>query len=396
VAEPRELSDDPPVLVCCTGWTAVSPHLGRLEAAPLGPGEAGARALRLAAEGDGTALVFRGHVQLRSGSRLYVRARHVVDLDKARRLSPLNRRDFARIVDEVHRQLLRGARRAEREAMTRAAAKLKRRWNDLGPRATARQIEEVAQVVLGIARSPALARVVEGPLVSRALRVAADSRRAARKESVKPLLDVADRAAVARIGRDQTFWVMNEYGRRARAWARDAAPIIRDGLAQGLDARTIATDLQAALGRRVSGRSEAYFRTVANVAMTRGRSYGQLTGFRDGAVLEYQWSAVMDEVTCPVCAFLDGQIFSTSDAIARMARVEAAPSPDAAAAMDSFYSVRGDRIVVRSSGTEVARFRRDDDGAPTGFRALTPIRGTEGVTMPPAHEGCRCTLLPVL
>jgi SPP1 gp7 family putative phage head morphogenesis protein len=154
--------------------------------------------------------------------------------------------------------------------------------------------------------------------------------------------------------------------------------------------------LYDALGRRVSGRTEAYFRMVGNVAMTKARSYGQVSGFRDGGITTYEWSATMDEATCPICAFLDGQKFPVQEAVDRFARSDAAPDPDAAVADMQFYRVKGDLISVRGSNTPVARFTQERGELPTNFQTVTPVQGTEGMQVPPAHEGCRCTLLAVL
>jgi SPP1 gp7 family putative phage head morphogenesis protein len=393
ILEPRSLDEDPAEFVACTGWTAIAPSIGRLEAASC-PEEAAARAVRLAAAGDGTSLIFKGKVQLRSGSWLYVRPQSIVQLGKAR--SPLNRRDFARIVDGVHRSLLRTARSSERKALERAARMLKREWIRLSPAASEERIAEVSRAIMGLARSSNMTAALTGRLADRAVKVAAESRKAARRSGVRALLNVQDTAAVRRIGRDNAFWVSNEYGRRAAAWAKDASPIIRAGLSSGLDSQTIGRELYEALSHRVRGRTEAYFRTVANVAMTRARSYGQVSGFRDGGIGAYEWSATMDEATCAVCVYMNGQIFSTYDTMGRFDRAATARTPEEAIAEQRFYGVRGDTIYVRGPDTPVARFSRDENGVPGNYQTITRTRSTDGVTAPPAHEGCRCTLMPVL
>jgi len=394
VPEPKSLEDDPPVLVECESWTAASPSLGRVETSLLGPAGAAFKAVKLAAEGDGTALVFRGKIKRRSGEWLYVRPQSVVRLDKAP--NPMNRREFARMVDRIHRQLMKGATAAEGRALRKLRKVLNADWVTFSAAVTEAEIAAVSVTIAAIARNRGLTVAVTGPLTEQGLKVAAAARGSARRAAVKPFLDLPDQAAVSRIGKDQLFWIQNDYHKRAARWATDANKIIKAGIADGLDSKSVGIQLYDALGKRVSGRSEAYYRMVANVAMTKARSYGQVSGFRDGGFQEYEWTAAMDEATCPICVFLNGQKFPVSEAVDRFARADAAPDADAALADMQFYRVRGDVISVRGSDTPVARFTQERGELPTNFQTITPAQSTEGMQVPPAHEGCRCTLLPVL
>jgi hypothetical protein len=98
---------------------------------------------------------------------------------------------------------------------------------------------------------------------------------------------------------------------------------------------------------------------VAGEFMGRGRSLAQLSAYAEAAITQYRIVAVLDEVTTPICRFLDGKVFSVSRGLALFNEVEAQP----------------DRI------TELNPWIRDTRDQASGRRALTVDRGGERVAI---------------
>jgi len=387
---PAIMAGDPPVLAAERAWAAMSPALGVLERAGSRM-EADARAIRLAAHGDGVALVMKGALHLRSGAWLWPAEIERVELDKA--ANPLKRTDLVMLVDKLHRQLAGGARAAERQALADAAKFLRADWPKMPVAQADRLIARVRGVLAAIPKRSALSTVLRERVPEFAVRVA-ESTRGAMKLPIQSSLAASDRNVVRRIMRTNTVFVTDEYGKRADRWASEARRIIARGTDRGLGRDVVARDLQEALGNRVTGRTDHYFWSVAAAATSRARSFGQTTGYVDAGFGAYQWSTTGDEQVCPVCRALDGSVFSVQRAVEQFARADDTEDSEAAVNVDPWYAVQ--------DGVLYERHRAQGGGGVRGPRMASVNDGSAvfgddmGTTpMPPAHAGCRCTTIPV-
>lgn len=397
VREPsaRTLAADPPTSVSCEGWVAVSVSLGTVQRCGS-RGEAMARATKLAAMGDGRAHLFKGSMRLSSGAWLFVRPEEVVETRKA--MNPLRRREFSRIIENLRQRLVDAAAGQEDKVLEEAGRNLNVDFSRMSRAEINALVDGVGQQIQAIGTSPTFTATVTSMLESEAVTVGRRSRLVV--DGAEPRFNVQDTRAVRRVGSDAASFVTDNYGKRKERWSTLSRRIIERDLGKGLGEDEIAGNLQRALRGRLQGRSQNYYRVVANAAVGRARSFGQLTSMRDAGIQAYEWSAAMDERTCPICAFLNGKVFPVNDALTRFQRAEQAPTPEAAVNEHPWYRVVGDDIFVAPRGqgpTEhVATVQERPNLPSSGGKFLTQrdVLAAGGTTNPPAHGLCRCTLIP--
>ncbi len=93
--------------------------------------------------------------------------------------------------------------------------------------------------------------------------------------------------------------------------------VLTDGLVQGKHSREVAKDLVREVGL---GRYRA--RLVAQTELTRAHAHGQLDSFKaqgmDRVGVQAEFATARDNVVCPACAALEGQVFDVADAYAEI------------------------------------------------------------------------------
>lgn len=172
---------------------------------------------------------------------------------------------------------------------------------------------------------------------------------------------------------------------------RDGAEIVRKRLHRFIDEATGRTDDQYELFRKAemtidefaqrinevaNGTATAIVDIAANVSTSRLASYGFLAQAQEDGLTRYQISAVLDERTCPVCAYMHGKVMDVSAAFDQtqealstsdpeeLRRIAPWPKQDAASLRD-LYDMTADELQDEGYGT------------------------------PPFHPRCRCILVPV-
>ncbi len=394
------LSIDPPTLVACDAVAAFCPLTHRLQRCKSME-EAQARATILAAEGDGTAHVLKGALLLESGTWYFPLRKHHVEVTKA--LDPLNRKDRAKIADTLARSLRGPSRTSEAKMLSDAVDTLDIDWTN------ASDVERdavIAEIEAAAATIPDAARVRAGVRRSETLSVglARNSRRSGAL-NIRSSLSATDRAMARRIASDNLFFMKGDYGRRAASWKeREALRIIASGASRGLDDRAIAADLHKKLRKRITNRTEHYYRILANATVVRSSSLGQLSGMRDAGIELMEWSAVMDEATCNVCAFLHGKTFPVSTGLGQFERAQATPDPESGlfGEMPWYREFEGNIHVGASTrggplGPIVANVLESGVGVANFVGNIVQVAdpATAGGTLtPPAHGMCRCLTLP--
>lgn len=398
------LALDPPVQHACDVVAAFSPRDRRLERCHS-IGEATARATIMAAKGDGEAIVLRGAIQLQSGRWYWPLVKARVETIKA--LDPLDRKDRALIAKQIQVSLGKAGTVSEDVMLRNAIATLNVSWTELSEEAIDVVFEEVQAAAIGIGRTRPMNAAVDR--MEPVLVTVGNGSRRAQTLNVSATMNAPDTRAVRRFAQDQSFYMSNDYGRRSTQWQeRDAIKIIESGLRQGQSDLQIGASLHQKLRGRIRGRSEHYFRIVANSAVVRSSSFGQMTSYTDAGIDRYEWVAVMDGPTCAVCRFLHGQIFTVQRAREQFDAFDKAAltNPEAAVheEMPWYRIVNKDAIHVGPSvrggpvGDLVARITSNATGTQGqrgAFQPVLPPQTAGGTTVPPAHGLCRCLSVPV-
>ena len=397
----ESLSLDPPALVNCDIFAAFSPRRREmLRCSSLREAETAAKVLCSKSGGDG--LVLHGGMRLCSGLWYFPVVSERVNTAKA--LDPLDRRDRAVIADRLSKALTKAGRGGEAAMLREALGTLDVEWGELSDAQTDAIFAEVRAAARGIGQTPAMNQAVKR-IEPVTVKVAADSRKT-RTLEVSGRMGEQDRRLARRIAQDQSVFITDDYGRRASAWVeRDARKIIASGARRGIDDKAIAKQLHGKLGDRITGRTEHYFRVLANSAVVRSSSFGQLTGYRDSGIERYEWNAVMDGPTCAVCRFLHGQVFTVNRAFEQFNAQQAASDPQAGIAEMPWFRQVGNAIHVGPSqrggelGPLVATVLESAVGQENRrgtFDESTPPQTAGSTTVPPAHGLCRCITLPAL
>jgi len=389
---PDTLALDPPVIVACNAhaaWDSTTRTLKRCASET----QAQQRAAEMSARSGKPAEVLRGAMQLRSGAWFWPAS--VLRVQSHKALNPLHPADRTKIAEALAKILMRAGTRAEKAMLTKSISALDLKWDKMTESQFVKMAIQVNLLAQGIPKAASMRAAFKAaePIL---LRTARGSTRSNKLVNAAPSLALKDVQAVKNISKDMPFWFTNEYGRRAQAWEKDARGIIARGVAQGLDQHTVGKDLHGALKGKISGRSEAYYRTVASVAMTRASSIGQLSGYEQADITYYVWTTVLDERTCNICLLMDGQVVDVVVARDQVARMERAASPDAMIAVAPFYTdVDGD-IHVRGPGGTLGPLmgRVQGEGRDKVVSVEKPLADAAGTTMPPAHELCRCYTIP--
>jgi SPP1 gp7 family putative phage head morphogenesis protein len=412
VDDPKQLLQlDPPVLTACNALAAVAPRHGVL--VRLDNRSAVERAALVLSRDTGDPVaIFRGAIQTRSGGWLWPSQVDVVDVHKAEDDDPTTRDGFVGTVEELLDELMAMADEAEAVAFGAASGELSFDY----AQATADEVEgsiaRAAAIIAALPVGTAFAAAASTALARITQRVAEVS-----ALSVPGLIGfglTADQTELARrLGSDAMVFVTDEFRRRAGRMSADARGIIANGVSRGLGRQDIGRNLNQALGHRLSGRDEWYFRVVASSAVSRSRSFGQMVGYRGAGIDYYMWYALMDERTCEICRFLHGQQFPVASPLQAFNRAFRNPDPEAAVNEFPWYRVvggervegglrRGGDIHVQPRGqplgTLVASVRESGVGqrdVAGTHRVHTSPGAAGGTTVPPAHGMCRCTTIPV-
>jgi SPP1 gp7 family putative phage head morphogenesis protein len=395
------LALDPPRLHDCHAVALFSPSLNLLVRCRTQDELDRRVSCILKRDGNGV-IVLKGAIQLTSGAWYWPFATQRVLVSKA--LDPLKSVDRAKIANKLQASLIDAGRGAEATYLDEALDMLDVNWGSMSPE----QIDAI------VAETRLAASMIADNVGVKAATTSAGATLISTGELSRraPVLGITesfarpDRIAVRRIASQMPFFISGDYARRAGAWEeRDARAIIARGLRRGFDEREISKALHAALSTRVTNRSEAYYRMLANVSVGRASSFGQLTGYRDADIRVFEWEAVMDGATCNICRFLHGTRFNVQDALDQFARAHAAKDPERGIMEEQpWFREVGDRIHVAPMerggklGALVATVLRSavgrEDQRGSFKAAMTP--GKSGATQtPPAHGLCRCITVPV-
>jgi len=396
------LAFDPPTLHDCCAVAIYYPQQRRLIRCK-NLQEAELRAEIGAYKSQGTVITLHGAMRLRSGLWYWPFVTKRVKV--AKKLDPLKPADRAVIAAKLQSNLLKAARGEEAAYLDEALDSLAINWSNLSEAQIDAVVAETRAAAASIGAGSGMTAATTKAGVT-LLETGAASRRASVLHIATDLAR-PDRAAIKRIAGNMPFFIKGDYGRRANSWAeRDARAIIARGLRRGFDDRLIGKDLHGALAQRITNRSEAYFRMLANVTLGRASSYGQLTGYRDAGIEFLEWEAVLDGATCNICRFLHGTKIPVDGALAQFDAAEQPSDPEKGLMEEqAWFREQGGAIYVAPKerggplGTKIADVIRSAVGQEDqrgSFKTVKDFLSTNATQTPPAHGLCRCITVPVV
>lgn len=226
------------------------------------------------------------------------------------------------------------------------------------------------------------------------------------RDAYLPRLGVALRreeaTAIAQVGSQAGWFLRDRTGAIADRLTQRGREIVAAGLRDGLGRAAIGAELRAQLPGLADQWGRNYATTVAANAVSRARSWAEITAYREAGITVFEAQAVLDERTTIVCRFIDGQIVDVQGAYGLMEsamRVERPEDIYRASPFMRTVRTRGGREIRTTTGTRIAEVVRsgvghaDDRGQ---FRALVMGRGLvhAHIGMPPYHHACRTYTVP--
>ncbi|MGW8177936.1 MAG: hypothetical protein ACWGQW_03965 [bacterium] len=207
--------------------------------------------------------------------------------------------------------------------------------------------------------------------------------------SVGVSFDLADQEAIAMLQERNVFWIGSHYDENvAGAIASTTSETLGEvGATRRVAALLMAERVREQLGRVVTpggfhGTSVQYFEGLTANSMTVARVFGQMRSFDDIGITRYTIVNPQDSRTCKVCSTMDGKVFTVQQGAAQMAAEQAATSPDQIKAIHPWLSTSQLAAITTTPGRV---------SGPAG-RAESRALSAAGVSLPPFHFRCRCTV----
>lgn len=194
---------------------------------------------------------------------------------------------------------------------------------------------------------------------------------------LKPSFDLHDEQAVLQLQDDQLIWIGSHYGKNVRDVLRD---VVTPAIVEGLGRVEAGKRVQEAVASKLKGvkvpsgyrgTQAKYFEGLAANITTNARVRGQIRSFVDLGVTHYTIVNPMDERTTEICRYMNGKVFSVSDAVTQIEAVAGATDPDALKDAQPWVSA-----------TEAKRIGEKGTGA----------LAAAGLSLPPYHFRCRSTV----
>lgn len=196
--------------------------------------------------------------------------------------------------------------------------------------------------------------------------------------ATKPSFDLFDEQAVLQLQDDQMLWIGIHYDSNVRKTVREA---VKPGLIQGLGRVEAGKRVAEAVGKNLrkvtvpggfNGSDAKYFEGLAANTATNGRVRGQVRSFVDIGVTRLEIVNPMDKRTSPICAFMNGRIFTIPEAASQIERSSGATTPEQ----------------VKESHPWLSKPKAAGIAKKGGDRALARA----GLSLPPYHFRCRSTV----
>jgi SPP1 gp7 family putative phage head morphogenesis protein len=222
--------------------------------------------------------------------------------------------------------------------------------------------------------------------------------------SLSTSLAQPDIRSVNRIAQQNGWFLRDEWGRRADGLTTRGRAIVQQGLVRGLGKQEIGRQLQRELPGLATQYGRRYAATAASVAVSRARSYTEVSSYAEVGIEYLEVQAVLDERTTEICRALDGTIIEVQMAQAQIDAAANVARPEDIYRQSPFMRVAtdgktGDRNIVTNNGAKIARVvqsgvgRVDDRGRHEFYRAGRQL-GAANIGPPPYHHLCRSWTVP--
>lgn len=181
--------------------------------------------------------------------------------------------------------------------------------------------------------------------------------------AAKSNLSLPDIRAIDVLTKHNCYWLGEHYGKHIGS---KIAELTQNALRDGLGRDELAKELRESLGGEVGGYK--YWDVVSSAALVRSRSFGCISGMVEAGITEYEILAMGDERMCPICGEMNGKTFSVSSTHEVIERTLSISDPD--------------------KFKEAMRWHTEP---PVGVSKDKLI--ADGMSIPPFHGRCRCTLV---
>lgn len=131
--------------------------------------------------------------------------------------------------------------------------------------------------------------------------------------------------------------------------------------------------LASALNGAVDAKTQIQSTVAANLLTSRMAAFGALSQAKTGGITTYQWNAVLDSRTCPICRGMHGKVFSVGPALRELSSILTSQDPNVARAL-SPWPKQTIASINRLAGQSNAKLQ------------------AQGFSKTPAHPRCRCVL----
>lgn len=314
---------------------------------------------------------------------------------------PTSKLGFEKILRGMIGELFRVAQPHEQAALQKALHALDVNWAGMKPTEVTEALNDAGKVFGGVPKL--LVQPVIETLTKQGVAMVTASKAASIGRYDLPIaasFNVVDDKVIKHAAESQAFYIRDEFGKRQAAFSTIARQVVARGLEDGLDKHAIGKDLAAAASAAMVNRSDSYWTMIASVFATRSRTWGVLSSFQEGGIERYEISATLDEVSCDVCRFMDGQTFEVASAVNAFQRVAESDDPEAVAKLQPFMhvgvSASGDKGLFFGSGDQRVAVARVTDSALGQKDALGTFShamgGKEleknGLGSPPFHPSC--------
>ena len=210
---------------------------------------------------------------------------------------------------------------------------------------------------------------------------------------------LVDKKAIAWMKKDPAVWVKKHFADDVTARVKT---ISAHALKEGWGRVELASVMEAALQNQVAG--YGYWEVLAAANLNRSRTWSAYESMVEQGVAKSTWLSAGDERQCPVCADLDGTVFSVATAVDQhRAIVDADPSPEEYIDLNPWV---GTGVRENADGEKETWFYTTDSAkvkhdVTAQFNALTPGKADDGRAIQelgiscPGHAACRCSVEPV-
>jgi|GEM_PF-4470871 SPP1 gp7 family putative phage head morphogenesis protein len=308
--------------------------------------------------------------------------------------------EFRRIIGTLSGQLSWADRQLTEPTLTKALQKLDLSWSKL----SSADIKKVFDTFNKTLKELGVSKVIPSyaQKVTLTATTVADGARQKIRESFLPRIGASltspDQTAIRQIGVQQGWFLRDEFGQRSDAVTEAGRKVVQDGLAAGLGTYEIGADLMKQVPGMWSARGKAYANTVASNALTRARTYSELSAYTEAGIQMLEIVAMLDDRTTTCCRALDGMCIPVDGAMGIATAAMQIQNPEDVRSVAPFVRQKGNEL-FGAGGKRIATIERSgignaDDRGQVRYDLMGGQLLSAKIGCPPFHFGCRSMTVP--